>query len=70
MCSLLCVAIMIADDKPKAFVDDVYFSEEVEVQKQLDEGKLRPYYNKKMMIPIVFEDDSVSQPQDTLCVVH
>lgn len=52
-----------ADD----YVDDVYYSDEVELMRQLSSGDLQPQYDKRGMKEIIFLTDTTQAvPQDTI----
>lgn len=62
MSLLVTTTIVVADD----YVDDVYYSEETIMEEILNSGKITPYYNKKQMKEVIFIEDTISSPQDTV----
>ena len=49
--------LLLADD----YIDDVYYSPEVELSNTADQPVRQPYYNKKAMEQIIFVDDTAMQ---------
>ncbi len=57
----LLVSSVYADD----YVDDIYYSPEVALKSKLEKGDIMPTYDKKVR-EIVFIEDTISQPNDTV----
>lgn len=57
----------LADD----YVDDVYYSEEVEMMQQISAGTAKPQYDSRGMKELVFVSDTTTTlPQDTVRAIE